>query len=92
MKIKHYIYIGICMVMMGCSSPSVPGVFTETARQPKIYPDYTDVTVPINIAPLTFELDEAADDMVARFAVGDEEIICAGKAQPAMDDWRLLTE
>jgi hypothetical protein len=70
----------------------VPEVFTETDRLPKIYPDYTDVTVPINIAPLTFQLDEPADEMVARFAAGDEEVVCAGKAQPDIDDWHTLTE
>ena len=80
------------MAIMGCGNPSVPEVFTETDRLPKIYPDYTDVTVPINIAPLTFELDEEADDMIAHYAAGDEEIVCAGKAQPEMDDWRILIE
>ena len=78
--------------MMGCTGPSVPEAFTESDRLPKIYPDYTDVTVPVNIAPLTFQLDEAADEMVARYAVGDEELVFADKAQPDMDDWRMLTE
>ena len=80
------------MALMGCASPSVPETFTETNRLPKIYPDYTDVTVPVNIAPLTFQLDEAADGMIARYAVGDDEIVCADKAQPETDDWRRLAE
>ena len=92
MKIGDIIFIGSCVAIMGCGNPSVPEVFTETDRLPKIYPDYTDVTVPINIAPLTFELDEEADDMIAHYAAGDEEIVCAGKAQPEMDDWRILIE
>lgn len=78
--------------MLGCSGPSVPEVFTESKSLPKIYPDYVGVTVPVNMAPLTFELDEAADGMVARYAFGDEEIVCEGKAQPEMDDWRTLAE
>jgi len=77
---------------MGCSGPSVPEVFNDSKALPKIYPDYTDVTIPINMAPLTFELDEAADEMIARYAVGDEEIVCGGKAQPDMDDWSNLKE
>ncbi len=97
MKENHNYYIVTLFLfyivtLMGCSAPSVPKVFTETNRLPKIYPDYIDVTVPINIAPLTFELDEEADEMIARYAVGDEEIVCEGKAQPEMDDWRTLTE
>ena len=90
--IRKAIYIGFCLAMMGCSSSSVPEVFTDSKKLPKIYPDYTDVTVPINIAPLTFELDEEADEMIARYTVGDEEIVCEGKAQPEIDDWRMLTE
>ena len=89
---KQLAYIGFCLAMMGCSGPSVPEVFTDSKNLPKIYPDYTDVTIPINIAPLTFELDEKADEMIARYSAGDKEIVCADKAQPDMDDWRTLTE
>ena len=92
MKIRELLYIGCCLMVIGCASPSVPDVFTETDRLPNIYPDYTNVTVPINMAPLTFQLDESADDMVARFAVGEDEIVCAGKAQPDVDEWRNLAE
>lgn len=74
--------------MMGCSGPSVPEVFTDSNALPRIYPDYIDVTIPINMAPLTFELDEAADEMIARYAAGDEEMVFAGQARPALDDWR----
>ena len=92
MRIRNILYIGLCLAMMGCSGPSVPEVFTESKDLPNIYPDYTNVTIPMNIAPLTFELDEAVDEMIARYAAGDKEIVCEGKAQPQMDDWRMLTE
>ncbi|MBQ8457246.1 MAG: PD40 domain-containing protein [Prevotella sp.] len=92
MRIRNILYIGLCLAMMGCSGPSVPEVFTESKDLPKIYPDYTNVTIPMNIAPLTFELDEVVDEMIARYAVGDKELVFEGKAQPQMDDWRLLTE
>ena len=49
--------------------------------------------MPVNIAPLTFEIDGKADDMVARLTAGNEEIICGGKkVQPDADDWRRLAE
>ena len=86
------VLMACCVVLMGCGSPSVPEAYTETGRLPKIYPDYTDVTVPVNIAPLTFQIDEEADDMIARYAVGDEEIVCEGKAQPGLEEWRRLTD
>lgn len=90
--IRKLLYITFCLAVVGCSGPSVPENFTESKSLPKIYPDYTDVTVPVNIAPLTFELDEEADGMIAHYAFGDEEIVCEGKAQPKMSDWRTLTE
>ena len=92
MKLRLFFYIGCFLGLVGCGSPSVPDVYTNSKALPAIYPDYTDVTVPVNIAPLTFELDETADEMIARYAFGDDEIVCAGKAQPQMDEWRQLVE
>ena len=90
MKVRSLLYM--CVVLVGCTGPKVPETFTESKVLPKIYPDYADVTIPVNIAPLTFEMDTVVDDMIARFAVGDEELICQGKAQPDVSDWRRLVE
>ncbi|MBO7129987.1 MAG: PD40 domain-containing protein [Prevotella sp.] len=92
MKLRIFLFICCCAMLAGCSSPTVPEVFTDSKDLPKIYPDYIDVTIPINMAPLTFELDEEADEMIARYAVGNQEMVFEGKAQPDMDDWRSLTE
>jgi hypothetical protein len=79
-------------MLMACST-KVPDSFTENEALPAIYPDYVNVTIPVNIAPLTFELDEPdADGMVARYAAGDVEIICADKMQPDIDDWHELIQ
>ena len=78
-------------LFFSCHNASVPTHFTEINKTPLIYPDYTDVTIPVNIAPLTFELDDSCDEVVARFKVGDHQLVCGGKAvQPKMDDWREL--
>ena len=70
----------------------MPDTFAEVNKAPKIYPDYCDVTVPLNIAPLTFEWDGKADEVVARFRAGDAEVVCGGdKVQPDMDQWHTLT-
>ena len=80
------------MTMAACSSVSVPTTYQESNQLPEIYPDYTDVTVPVNIAPLTFQLEREAKDAVARFSCGDEKVICGGlKIQPDADDWQRLT-
>ena len=58
---------------------------------PKIYPDVIDVTIPQNIAPLTFELDEEADGMIARYQRDGVEVVCKDKMQPSMNQWHELT-
>ena len=78
--------------MVACGQPSVPTEYTQSDKLPKIYPDYVDVTVPINIAPLTFQMDEPCEDMTARFQAGDEEIVCSGQMTPEMDEWRQMVE
>ena len=79
------------LLLTSCHNASVPTQFTDIKKAPPIYPDYTDVTIPVNIAPLTFEMNDSCDEVVARFMVGDHELVCGGQAvQPEMDDWREL--
>lgn len=81
-----------CLLMTGCRN-DVPDSFTRQERQPKIFPDYCDVTIPSNIAPLSFMIREEGADFVTRYACGDEEIVCSGpKAMPSVDDWHDLLD
>ncbi len=93
MKIRTLLLsVPIGAMLMACST-KVPDSFTENEALPAIYPDYVNVTIPVNLAPLTFELDDPdADGMVARYAAGDVEIICADKMQPDIDDWHELIQ
>ena len=77
--------------LMSCQHVSIPTDYTQSSALPTIYPDYTNVTIPVNIAPLTFEADQPADEMVASYTVGDQVIVCGGQMQPEMDEWRELT-
>lgn len=82
----------VALAFIACGN-QIPDTYVESKESPAIYPDYIDVTVPINIAPLTFEPDGKSDGIVARLTAGDEEIICGGtKVQPDFDDWHRLTE
>ena len=92
MKLRTLLYIiGGSIFMMACG-PKLPSTFVETDAMPSIYPDYVNVTIPVNIAPLTFQLEEEADEMIARYSAGDEEIVCADKMQPDEDHWRELVD
>ena len=84
-------YLFTFILLCSCG-PRVPETYKTVRSLPAIYPDYTNVTVPVNIAPLTFEADSAADELVACFKAGSEEVICGGdKVQPSTDEWKRLT-
>lgn len=56
------------MLCTSCNStPSVPESFQTENRVPQITPDYIDVVIPSNIAPMNFAVKEGSDKVVARF-------------------------
>ena len=80
-----------CLLFTACSQ-QLPSDFTQSDALPKIYPDYVDVTVPVNIAPLTFEMEGQWEEMAVRYSFNGEEIICRGtQALPDLDNWKSLT-
>ncbi len=83
----------IAPILLICScSQQLPSEFKQVKGYPHLYPDIMDVTIPVNIAPLTFEIDDPSDEIAVRYSFGDEEIICRGtKAQPDIADWKRLT-
>ncbi len=86
------LFTAVAMLLVACGN-QIPEKFWESDKLPNIYPDYTNVTVPINIAPLTFQIDGKADDVVVRMTSGNEEIVCGGyQIQPDADDWQRLAE
>ena len=79
-----------CLLLCACSQ-QLPKGFTQSDTLPNIYPDYVDVTIPVNIAPLTFQMNDQSEEMAVRYSFGDEVIICRGcQALPDFDDWKHL--
>ena len=64
---------GVLLLLSSCvSHPDVPSASKDAKCQPDIFPDYCDVTVPCNIAPLNFMLPkDKFDECVARFTTAD---------------------
>ena len=92
MKINNAIVIVFVSLLMACRV-NVPQEYTESADYPQIYPDYINVTVPVNIAPLSFEIVQDAEDMLVRYSYSNEEFLCGGmKAQLGIDDWKSLVQ
>ncbi len=78
------------VLLVGCRQPRVPDVYKDSDRLPTISPDYTDVTVPVNMAPLTFGMD-GVEEIVARFRTDGEELVCGGESiRPSLSEWRRL--
>ncbi len=84
--------MGILLMAIVCScTPSVPDKYTAIESLPAITPDYVDVTIPVNIAPLTFSIKENGDKYVTRLSAGESELLFAGKeVQPSAGEWRNL--
>ena len=86
----HYSLFAL-LLLASCHSPQVPDSFSDAGQAPDIYPDYAGVTVPVNMAPLHFQLMQQADEVVARFTAGSEQLVCEGpKVRPDEADWQAL--
>lgn len=70
MKTLRYTWILLLVaVLAGCSKTyTIPTNTSKESKEAKLYPDYTDVVIPANIAPLNFQLQEPkATEVVAHF-------------------------
>lgn len=92
---KKLIITAICAIALlaSCTSPSVPDSYNEAQRKPKIYPEYTDVTIPCNIAPMNFMVAENCEEAVAKFTYGNEEAIYGDGTKIIIpeNDWKNMT-
>ncbi len=95
MRNKKYILhtiIGLLFAIMisGCSTE--PGNYKETGTLPNIFPDYTFVTIPANIAPLNFRIEGAKDRIFVEFKCGSNTLKVTGKGKIdiPIKKWRKL--
>lgn len=97
---KHYtLYICIIAatyVLSACKPKAeVPSAFSEVEAGAVIYPDYKDVVVPPNIAPLNFIVkDSLATAFVAKLSGGGEELLASASTDGVVKldttRWRSL--
>ncbi|MDO4462630.1 MAG: hypothetical protein Q4C30_09120 [Bacteroidia bacterium] len=88
MKILSYILVAFLFV--SCR-PSIPEDYAEIDGCLEMYPDYRGVTIPCNIAPLTFHIDEEADEFVTVMTVGEKQMVLSGEdVVPSLEEWREL--
>ena len=80
-----------CLVLGCASGPENP---TKVDQLPSVYPDYAGVTIPVEIAPLNFNVMEADVDLVdvvVKGSKGGELHVQGDHADFDIDDWHQLT-
>ncbi|MDP4208462.1 MAG: hypothetical protein Q8928_06580 [Bacteroidota bacterium] len=97
MRIAHFQYYKaalFCFIALVTScKPKTIDHFISVDGLPSIRPDYTSVTVPYNIAPLNFLIEEDADDYQVKIssAKGKPIVISGDKTiQIPEKDWKTL--
>lgn len=76
--IRKYLMKGILIILTGLifsCSDSQSG-FIEINRKPQIVPDYSDITIPPNIAPLNFTINEKGEKYIVKLQSKNEDGIC----------------
>ncbi len=89
----------LVVLFSGCGRKQavVPATSTPTDEQAVLTPDYTDIVVPPNIAPLTFRVtDSEADEYVWHLRGPKGELVTGARAdealQPDTTAWRALLD
>lgn len=85
----------IFSMLSSCSStPAVPASYQQESRLPKIYPDYANITIPCNIAPMNFMVKEETETVVARFTSPAGEFTYGDGAKVIIDEseWHKMLE
>ena len=96
---QHTLFIIFCFLIiavLGCKPKAeVPSQFTEANTEASIYPDYTDIVIPPNIAPLNFIVrDSLATAFSCLLRGGGQELFAAatedGIVKMDSIEWRAL--
>ena len=82
----------LLILVYGCGSR--PADIEEANKYPDIYPDYKNITIPVNIAPLNFKVD-GVEKIEVEFKKGDKSLLtCKGDGQIdiPLKKWRDLLD
>ncbi len=74
------IFISLLIVYGLCGCSENTGSAERINRLPGIFPDYAGVTIPVNIAPLNFALEDSCEKIEVRFVQLDQTLLkCKGR-------------
>ena len=82
LTLRYFLLTIFASLGMACShSVSEPQSANSINQLPDIFPDYVDVTIPPQIAPLRFMLRHAPEEAVVSISCGEEKIICEASGE-----------
>lgn len=90
-------FCGICLILLSGCAESYQQSDIQIGRMPNIFPDYTGVVLPVNIAPVNFKIKEEGEDFQLAVGIdGKHQFICRntdGKMRMPEAKWkRMLKE
>ena len=88
---KQLIYLSLFAASLFTACTGLPKDFSD-GEDVSIFPDYTDITIPANIAPVNFMVLDSARKYITVFESGDIRVIVkGGKVRIPMGKWKKLT-
>lgn len=87
MQPKHRIILSLYLgaaLLTGCTA-TVPEQYTEVGDYPVIYPDYRNITIPYNIAPLNVAYEMEGKEFITELKQDEQSLVMKGK----QTDWNL---
>ena len=76
-RVTPYILL-LLMATVSCTT-NIPSTYTDSNTTVDIFPNLTDLTIPSNIAPLYFTINNKAEKCIVRISNGSIEYIHSGK-------------
>ena len=91
---RKIVIFPLCLLLASCSRMELPQEFEQRSDGPSIYPDYTDITIPYNIAPLNFHIQEEGERFmaVARSRTGQQLVADGADICWSIDRWHKLLD
>jgi hypothetical protein len=93
-QLQYSFFIVLAVFFGACQKATLPEEWAEADRLPLIFPDYTELTIPSNIAPLNFMIKEPAEKFAVRISSKKgKEIKISGSnpsVQISVNEWRKL--
>ena len=87
---KRYIIIIVLFILAACR----PDISGNIARQPEIFPDYKEVTIPCNIAPMNFQvISQEGNSWMAEVTAAGKTVrirSCNGLISFGKGQWKKL--